>query len=407
LSTYNYNPEVEWSSADNQTVTGSFTLSAKAFPHSSGTATIKKWCLTVDGSPVTTNVASSYITSSYATFNADTGCWTRFSTSYNLTNAIFSWDSTTWTNGSHTYSVTVTDSSDRTASSGTLTLSTYNYNPEVEWSSADNRTVTGAFTLSAKAFPHSSGTATIKKWCLTVDGSPVTTNVASSYITSYYATFNADTGCWTRTSTSYNLTDAIFSLSTSLWQNKQWTIRTIITDSSDRTASSDIAVTTSNPIPATTIAPTIPTTTIGRNSSSGGTTTTTLLKKTVTATPVTQPVAIPSNTAYLEMSAKPRVLTLADKTASVDITFIVDSKSNLLLTLKKASSSKTQRLVASVTSRRTINLRGLAPNTRYQLTAEQMTNGSKSAGLKIFFYTKAMPKGNATKSPSSSKKLKK
>jgi len=103
------------------------------------------------------------------------------------------------------------------------------------------------------------------------------------------------------------------------------------------------------------------------------------------------------------MSAKPRVLTLADKTASAALTLVVDSKTIFLVTWKKVSSSKSQTLKMSVSNSKTHVLKDLAPNTKYQVTAVPITTGSKSAGLKIFFYTKALPKANASKSPSSSK----
>jgi len=53
-----------------------------------------------------------------------TGCWTHGSV--DLTSAQFEFDSTAWANGSHTYQVTVTDSSDRTA---TASLSSLTDNP--------------------------------------------------------------------------------------------------------------------------------------------------------------------------------------------------------------------------------------------------------------------------------------
>ena len=258
INTFNYSPFVSWASGNNQTVSGTFTLAAAANPHLFGTANIKKWCLTVDGSPVTSNVAvNRYAYSDVGhsgTFNAETGCWSNSST--NLTSAQFRWDSTAWANGSHTYVVTVTDTSNRTATSPTLTINTFNYSPFVSWASGNNQTVSGTFTLAAAANPHLFGTANIKKWCLTVDGSPVTSNVAvNRYAYSdvgHSGTFNAETGCWSNSST--NLTSAQFrwdSLPLPPWVNGSHTYVITVTDTSNRTATSTtLTVTVANTAPS-------------------------------------------------------------------------------------------------------------------------------------------------------------
>ena len=163
------------------------------------------------------------------------------------------WDSTAWSNGSHTYVVTVTDSSNRTATSTTLTVNTVNYAPFVEWSSGNNQTVTGSFVVSAVATPQRFGSAFIKKWCLTVDGSPVTSNVVYRDYGSdslHYATFNADTGCW---SSSSNLAYGKFVISTETWTNASRTLSVVIIDSSNRTANDSLTFTTNNPQPTTKI----------------------------------------------------------------------------------------------------------------------------------------------------------
>jgi hypothetical protein len=59
--------------------------------------------------------------------------------------------------------VTVTDSSNRTATSAPLTVNTVNYAPIAEWSTANNSSVTGRFSVSAVAVPQIFGTAWIKK----------------------------------------------------------------------------------------------------------------------------------------------------------------------------------------------------------------------------------------------------
>ena len=249
---------VAWSETADKSVTGIFTLSARALGSTTPASNIKKWCLTVDGSPVTSNVAVNryaYSDVGYSgTFNAETGCWSN--SSYSLTSAQFRWDSTAWANGSHTYAVTVTDTSNRTATSPTLTINTFNYSPFVSWASGNNQTVSGTFTLAAAANPHLFGTANIKKWCLTVDGSPVTSNVAvNRYAYSdvgHSGTFNAETGCWSNSST--NLTSAQFrwdSLPLPPWVNGSHTYVITVTDTSNRTATSTtLTVTVANTAPS-------------------------------------------------------------------------------------------------------------------------------------------------------------
>ena len=120
-------PTVSWVSDDNQVVAGVASFGASAIPTSP--ATIKKWCLTFDGSPVTTNVAA-YNSTSYndiyydTTFSAQTGCWS--SSSSNLRTAKVKWDTTTWAAGPHTLQWTVTDTSNRLVTSSVLNFTTRN-----------------------------------------------------------------------------------------------------------------------------------------------------------------------------------------------------------------------------------------------------------------------------------------
>jgi hypothetical protein len=245
---------VAWATSNNSTVSGFFTVSATAVASLSTAATIKKWCLTINGSPATTNSAVHSYSSSQVgysgLFNADTGCWT--SSYYNLTSAWFNFDSTDWTNGSVTYQVTVTDTSNRSATSTILTVNHNNTPPAVVWTTSNNSSASGAYTISATAGGSPTGTATIKKWCLTINGSPATTNSAvhsySSSQVGYSGLFNADTGCWT--SSYYNLTNAWFSFDSTAWTNRTVTYQVTVTDTSNRTATStDLVVTTNNPQP--------------------------------------------------------------------------------------------------------------------------------------------------------------
>ncbi len=251
---------VIWNETNDQFVTGKYLLSAQAAGSTSPSSPIRKWCLTVDGSPVRTNVnvpmsganAAQNSLAYHSTFNSDTGCWTGSSTS--LTTALFQWDSTSWANGLRSYVVSVTDSSNRTATSSTLTVNTVNYAPYTEWSSANNQTVTGTFELAGIATPHSFGTASIRKWCLTIDGSPVTTDVnvpmsganSAQNSLAYHSTFGRD-GCWSGLSNS--LSTGMFRLNTAAWTNATRILTLTVTDSSGRTDSDTLSFTTNNPQP--------------------------------------------------------------------------------------------------------------------------------------------------------------
>ena len=149
--------------------------------------------------------------------------------------------------------MTVTDTSNRTATSPTLTINTFNYSPFTSWKSGNNQTVTGTFTVDAVANPHLFGTANIKKWCLTVDGSPVASDVAVERYYSddvgYAGTFNAETGCWSNSTTSLNA--ANFSFRTAAWTNASRVLKIVVTDTSNRTATDSLTFTTNNPQPTT------------------------------------------------------------------------------------------------------------------------------------------------------------
>ncbi len=250
----NAGPEVSWATTNNSNVSGMFYVAAYAVTKApTGTATIKKWCLTINGVPATTRSSvydSTFLHSSSVSFNPDTGCWS----GSNLSGFGFSDDSTAWANGSVTYQVTATDTSNRTATSSILTINFSNAGPEVSWATTNNSNVSGVFTITAAAAPAPTGTATIKKWCLTINGVPATTDntfSSSSISHSSDASFNPDIGCWTRTSNNTsNLTTAKFDYDSTAWVNGSVTYQVTVTDTSNRTATSTgLVVTTTNPQP--------------------------------------------------------------------------------------------------------------------------------------------------------------
>ena len=149
----------------------------------------------------------------------------------------------------------MTDTSNRTATSTTLTVSVANTAPSVEWLTTDNQTVSGVFTVAASAWTASTGTSTIKKWCLTVDGSKVTSNVAvddsGNSEVGYRGIFNAGTGCWSTDDSWADLTSAKFSFRTAAWTNASRVLKIVVTDTSNRTATASLTFRTKNPQPTT------------------------------------------------------------------------------------------------------------------------------------------------------------
>ena len=160
-----------------------------------------------------------------------------------------SFDSTSWVDGSHTFVLTVTDSSARTATSSTLTVNNTNTGPTVTWATTNNTIKSGVFTISAVSSAAPSGTAVVTKWCLTKDGNAITTNVKKSddYTTLHYATFNSDTGCWINNT---GITSGSMSFDSTTWTNDPRAYVLTVTDSSGRTSSTELLyITTSNPQP--------------------------------------------------------------------------------------------------------------------------------------------------------------
>ncbi len=253
ITNENFAPSVTWvEPASGTTVSGTVVLKAWAEPDSTGTAIVTKWCLTRDGLPVTTNTAvyvSGFSDVDYAAFSPGTGCW--MSSYYGLYGGAFSFDTTAWANGTHTFQLTVTDNSDRTTVSSALSITNENFAPSVTWvEPAAGTTVSGTVVLKAWAEPDATGTAIVTKWCLTRDGSPATTNVAV-YVSGFsdvdYATFSPGTGCWM--SSYYGLSGGAFSFDTTAWANGTHTFQLTVTDNTGRTATSALALNVSNPIP--------------------------------------------------------------------------------------------------------------------------------------------------------------
>ena len=251
----NTNPSVVWTSTNNSTVAGKVSFKATATPATTGTASIKKWCLTVNGEEATNQYAASFTTqdanegSYYSSFSG--GCW---SGNWDIRKITLSYDTTKWENKAYTLVVKVTDSSDRESTAATLTFTTANTNPTIAWTSTNNSTVAGKVSFKATATPAATGTATIKKWCLTINGEEATNQSAASFIRqdgaegSYWDTFS--NGCW---SGPWDIRKITLSYDTTKNENKAYTLVVKVTDSSDReSTAATLTFITANPGPVLT-----------------------------------------------------------------------------------------------------------------------------------------------------------
>lgn len=158
-------------------------------------------------------------------------------------------DTTAWADGSHNYQITVTDSSDRSATSTVLTINISNTGPGVSWITSAGTTLSGEASIEAAASPAVTGTAYIKKWCITKDGSPLVRNDYTDGLEGL-AEYSALTGCWTSDSAGRSLLRGKFPLSTTNWIDGSHSFQITVTDSSNRTATSAVlTIKTLNPRP--------------------------------------------------------------------------------------------------------------------------------------------------------------
>ena len=162
----NDGPSVSWVTQDGVSVAGVHRLSASAAVAGSGTARISKWCLFQDDVPVIYSDRSSGIGWRDARVtNASwvgAGCWVADYGS--ATSAWFDFDSTSWANGSRRYSIVVTDSAGRTATSSTITINHSNPQPELGIASfVTNRSGTHSLSLQVN---YASSSASLVDLCV-------------------------------------------------------------------------------------------------------------------------------------------------------------------------------------------------------------------------------------------------
>ena len=142
----------------------------------------------------------------------------------------WSFDTTTWTNGTYTFTFSALDSSGRTSNTVTQSLTVANQSPVVAFTSpAASSTVAGKFTLKGTAAASSEGTATIEKICLKINGKKPTSGYLSSstYQLDYYSDDNSCMSYGASTTPSW-------SFDTTTWTNASYTFTFSALDSSGR-----------------------------------------------------------------------------------------------------------------------------------------------------------------------------
>jgi hypothetical protein len=161
----NGGPSVSWVTQDGVSVSGVHRLSASAAVAGSGTARISKWCLFQDGVPVIYSSSSGIGWRDARVANSSwvgAGCWV--AEFYSATTAYFDFDSTSWANGSRRYSIVVTDSAGRTATSSTITINHSNPQPELGIASfVTNRSGTHSLSLQVN---YASSSASLVDLCV-------------------------------------------------------------------------------------------------------------------------------------------------------------------------------------------------------------------------------------------------
>ena len=108
-------------------------------------------------------------------------------------------------------------------------------------------------SLKATAAPATTGTATIQKWCLTINGEEATNRDASTFTTKdggelygYQLPFSS--GCWS--TGNYDLRKITLAYDTTKWENKAYTLVLKVADSNGRESDlTSLKFTTANPGP--------------------------------------------------------------------------------------------------------------------------------------------------------------
>lgn len=167
----------------------------------SATGSVKKWCLTVDGNPISSDVVGTRYQDGelYGTpFDIRTGCW-EASSGIRIF-AAFYVPMSTVPSGSRVFGITVTDMTGASASIST-TVDVVHAPPVIQWDWL--KFSNGKSTLIDKGVI-SYGFSTrdpVTKWCLLVDSGVQTQNLARTRYEDYQvfdSEYDSTTGCWSK-----------------------------------------------------------------------------------------------------------------------------------------------------------------------------------------------------------------
>ena len=207
---------------DKATVQGKFTLKGEVVRSNRNNNAISKICLKLNGKKPVVGNLDGYDFSRYADENS---C-----ISYGSTTPNWFFDTTTWANGTYTFTFSALDSSGRVSNTVTQSLTVANQDPVVAFTSpAANSTVAGKFTLKGTAAASSEGTASISKICLKLNGKKPVVGNLDGYDFSRYADENS---C-----ISYGSTTPNWFFDTTTWANGTYTFTFSALDSSGRESS--------------------------------------------------------------------------------------------------------------------------------------------------------------------------
>ena len=208
VTTANTGPTVAWTApANNSTVTGKIALKATATPSATGTATISKWCLTINSEETNNYDAASFLGNdgyerdAYNYYSKSSGCWS--SNNYDSRKLTLSYDTTKWENKAYTFVVKVTDSTGRESDEAKWAFTTNNPGPTITGTSDSGDAQNWpSLTFIAKPAPN----AKVTKWCVTeqansnIDVFPTFTDVNGRELDEN--SYKFDNGCFTPNSQS-------------------------------------------------------------------------------------------------------------------------------------------------------------------------------------------------------------
>jgi len=196
-----------------------------------------RWCLAIDGQPVTTNYAvstSGANDTKAGSFDQETGCWSR---AEGMLVASAEIHAAKLKPGDHTFAYLATFSDGRKEQIST-SLTVPRIVPSVYWASAvPSGVASGLLAMSAGS---DSPTAS---WCLYIDGKPISYD-ASRYSSVdanaqiYRSPFSPTTGCWT----SSNIYFGSFEIATQVLKNGSHSIRLVISSSNGESSELDRSI---------------------------------------------------------------------------------------------------------------------------------------------------------------------